>query len=612
MSDQNPFYEKSQVTYHIKDAVTNIVADTIQKNKQALVFVNSKRSAESVAKKLTTFLKKKRPTLGADHHFSALQPALQTISERAVQQTQTKQCLTLASCLKEGIAFHHAGLTSHQRSLIENEFRAGTIKVICCTPTLAIGMDLPAYRVIIRDVKRFSPTGIDFIPTLEYEQIAGRAGRPGKETEGEAIVVTTNPAQQEEVLERYINGSIEKIYSKLAVEPVFRTYLLSLIASGFVRTRKDCIDFFSQTFWSYQYRDKRRLTEIIDRMLMLLENFEFITQDRSNDDNKTSESTTSGFQSAATIGDDETRGTGPTITATPLGKRVSELYIDPLSANIIIHALKFRITNGNDLFEEHEQPALEIPINKAAEQSTPITVHQKRDFDPSAFSWIHLFCRLLEIRPLLRIRTSDMEFLDQALISHEEYLFYPIPSQFEFEYEDFMAATKTALFLEDWVSETDEETLLEKYNVRPGETRAKIDVLDWLLYASYELCVLLGYKPILKELTKLRERVKYGVREELLNLLRLKGVGRVRARMLFSHNIKSVRDLKRTSFDRLASIVGNGIARKLKEQLDQPVPNAPKSSQSSQKTKTSAPDTAFPSTQESKKETFNPGDLSHY
>ena len=61
----------------------------------------------------------------------------------------TKQCKRLALCIAKGIAFHHAGLHSKQRELIEDNFRAGLIKVICSTPTLAFGINMPAFRAVI-------------------------------------------------------------------------------------------------------------------------------------------------------------------------------------------------------------------------------------------------------------------------------------------------------------------------------------------------------------------------------------------------------------------------------------------------------------------------------
>ena len=103
-----------------------------------------------------------------------------------------------------------------QRNLIEDEFRNGNIKIICSTPTLAAGVDLPAFRTIIRDLKRFSYRGLIWIPVLEYLQMAGRAGRPEYEKFGEAIVIAKSQTEKEEIYENTLVIELKK--SNLSVE----------------------------------------------------------------------------------------------------------------------------------------------------------------------------------------------------------------------------------------------------------------------------------------------------------------------------------------------------------------------------------------------------------
>jgi helicase len=82
-----------------------------------------------------------------------------------------------------------------------------------------------------------------------------------------------------------------------------------------------------------------------------------------------------------------------------------------------------------------------------------------------------------------------------------------------------------------------------------------------------ELGLLLGHMDILKDIRKTRIRVKHGVREELLPLVRLKGIGRVRARMLFSANLKTLEDLRKVPQASLERIIGPRVAKQIKEQL---------------------------------------------
>ncbi|MFW5852780.1 MAG: helicase-related protein [Nanoarchaeota archaeon] len=515
----------------------NLALDTIDKRKQALVFVNTKRSAEKVAEDIAGKLQ------GV--------PEMEEFAERAenVLGSPTKQCLRLGKCLRKGIAFHHAGLHQKQKEMIEKGFRDGDIRIIACTPTLAAGLDLPAFRAIIRDLKRHGGVwGMTPIPVLEYHQMAGRAGRPGKDDYSEAITIAKSIDDVEDIKETYIDGKPESIYSKLAVEPVLRTYILSLIASGFVNTEKSVIEFFSRTFWAKQYKDMNKLSSIILKMIDLLEGYGFIFTKRREEISvgkvEKEEKEEDPFVSADNIEDEafkkeneafnkEDRKKENKIRATPLGKRVAELYLDPYTANHLITCLRDSSEMG------------EVPLE----------------------SYIHMISHTIEMRPLVRMRKKTEEYVSDFLMMYEDKLFEQEPSMYDEGFQEFYDSVNTTLFFRDWMEETDEEVLLEKYGVRPGETRYKLDSAEWLLYASVEFCKIMGLREIQRTLNKLIIRIKYGVKEELLPLLKFRNVGRVRARKLFDNGIKDIGDVKKASLTTLSQIVGSKIAQSLKEQM---------------------------------------------
>ncbi len=492
-----------KITQRSSHPAIDLALDTLESGKQALVFVDTKSSAEKTAEDIARAVRgvQNEELLGLSQKIYRALPS------------PTKQCKRLAISVKKGIAFHHAGLVAKQRELIEYGFRNGMVKIICATPTLAYGVDTPAFRVILKSLKRYSGKwGADWIPVLEYHQMAGRAGRPNfHDTHGEAIALAKSSIEHDEIHARYVMGEPEEVFSKLAVEPVLRTYVLSLIATDFARTKKQLIDFFSRTFWAHQYKDMLQLERVIDKVLHLLERWEFVELKQD-------------FVSAADMDEEP-------VVATLLGRRVAQLYIDPFTAQYLIKGLRKKYTHVFALFQ--------------------------------------LISHTLEMRPLLRVRAKEQEQVQATLLEHYEQLLEMEPSVYDPSYDEFLDSIKTAMFFHDWVDEQTEEQLLGTYNVRPGEIRAKIASADWLLYAAEELCPLLELHSSLTEIKKLRVRVKYGVREELLTLLRLKSVGRVRARKLYRNGLKTIADVKAVDEGQLAQIVGKVIASSIKEQLGQ-------------------------------------------
>jgi helicase len=413
-----------------------------------------------------------------------------------------------------GTAFHHAGLTNQQRSLIENAFKEGTIRIMAATPTLAAGINLPAWRVIIRDLKRYSRFGgMDYIPVLEIHQMAGRAGRPRWDNEGQAILMAKSESEARHLWEHYVKGEPEKIHSKLGIEPVLRMHVLALIASGTTPNKKSLLDFFSKTFYSHQYRDLSELDRILEKVISLLRDINFISSGDS-----------SPFRKASAQEEE--------LKPTKIGKRVSELYIDPLTAHHLIKSMKL-----------------------AEERST------------NSFGVMHMISQTVEMFPLLGIRKADMQRINELLADCEPFLMEKPPNPWDIEYDDYIRSIKTAWLFQEWADEAGEDAILDYFGVTPGELRVRLSNADWLLYSSHELALLLDLRNTLKEIRKTRLRIKYGIREELLPLVVLKVVGRARARILYSHGLKRLDDLRKVPLESLERVIGPKVAREIKNQL---------------------------------------------
>jgi helicase len=384
------------------------------------------------------------------------------------------------------------------------------------------GVNLPAYRVVIRDLKRFSAGyGSDYIPALDVMQMMGRAGRPKYDREGEAILIAKSEGEAEYVFDNYINGEPEKIQSKLGVEPVLRMHSLALIASGMAFSKQRLLDFFSKTFYAKQYGDMSQLNSKLDAVLEMLKDFGFVKSEKASvKDNP--------FRSALEMTKADDR-----LEATVIGRRVSELYLDPLTANYLIKNM-----------------------GKAGDFIDPFALFQ-------------MISRTTEMRPMLSIRKKDMKKVNELLVENEKTLVDKPPNPWDVDYEDYVRSVKTAWFFSEWTDELGEDKILENFGVAPGELHVRLSNADWLIYAAHELALLTGRKELLRHIKRARIRVKYGIREELLPLVILKGIGRARARMLFGSNLRSLADLRRVPLESLSKIIGQKIAKDIKDQLNE-------------------------------------------
>src|SRR2546422_681391 len=399
-------------------------------------------------------------------------------------------------CIDGGVAFHHAGLTNDQRSLVEKEFKKGRVKCIVATPTLSMGVDTPARRVVIRDLNRFDVNlGLTPIPVMEVKQMCGRAGRPRYDPYGEAILFAKDEDDIDELMEDYFLSEPEPIESKLGSEPALRMHILANIATGHVATEEELFAFFNRTFFAFTGDVHTIRGKILD-VLEFLAKEDFIHR------------------------------TDGSLRATFFGKRTSDLYIDPLSAVKMRDAL-----------------------------------HQARD---DRFFHLWTVCTTPDM-PKLYLRRGDYAWVEQKI--EEADLTFPVE-----DYDFFLAEVKTASLLDDWITERTEEEVTKKFGIGPGDIRRMTDQAEWLLYSMGELGRIFNKKKV-RALTRLTIQVQYGIKEELLELISLRGVGRVRGRALFQRGFKTLKDLQKANPSDLARIptIGPTLAMKIKEQVGVPV-----------------------------------------
>ena len=165
------------------------------------------------------------------------------------------------------------------------------------------------------------------------------------------------------------------------------------------------------------------------------------------------------------------------------------------------------------------------------------------------------------------MKTKELGALNDTVNRNREFILMDVPLMWDDNCREFLRSVKTALCLDAWINESSENQLMEIFGITPGELRRKLEIADWLIYCLIEVALLLKKRNFLPLLRKLRIKLNYGVKEELLKLVSLREIGRVRSRRLFESGIKDIRDLRKTSSERLVNILGPKIALKVRVQL---------------------------------------------
>ncbi len=216
---------------------------------------------------------------------------------------------------------------------------------------------------------------------------------------------------------------------------------------------------------------------------------------------------------------------GERYAATDFGKKTSMLYIDPLTA-----------TSFRDAVEN---------------------VSQDRKH---TLGFLHLISNCEEFFPKFSLRNKDYESASLMIENNSSELLEPIS-----EYD----CTRSLLALQAWITESSELSLSDSLGIESGDMHRMAEMANWLSYCLREISKHVERADLLEELDDLRRRIVYGIREELLDLVRVKGIGRVRARILYKHKIKNLDDLTKISVSELAKIdkIGPTIADNIKSEL---------------------------------------------
>ena len=215
---------------------------------------------------------------------------------------------------------------------------------------------------------------------------------------------------------------------------------------------------------------------------------------------------------------------------TEFGIRTSNLYIDPMSA--------LNLRNALDVLEKKKREEI------------------------STLGILHALCCCPDMNPLYLRKAESGIFNELYDKREDEFLIEPPSDVYEFEF--FLSEIKTASLINDWIEEISEDEITKKYSIGPGDIRGRVELGEWLMYSMKELGKLFQ-SPHLGFLENVLSRIRQGIKEELLDLVKVRDVGRVRARSLYKADLKDRETLAKAEVKKLIGI--RGIGKVLAEKI---------------------------------------------
>ncbi|MEM4789385.1 MAG: DEAD/DEAH box helicase [Ignisphaera sp.] len=484
----------TQTTIHVEDLTEYWILKAINEGFNVLEFKYSRKAVEELAYTYAPIVCRNLPKENKEE--------LNLLLKKLKEELHDFEYEKLHPLIQCGVSYHHAGLSYDARRFIERTFKDRLIKYLAATPTLAMGVNLPA-RVVIINTKYFSGGSTKRISVLEYKQLSGRAGRPQYDPYG-IVVVAKDVAKLSEA-KAYTDGIPEGIKSTLLEENALRRHVLSVIASGEASTFKNLVEFFSASFGATKI-SKDIVEEKIRRTTLLLEELVMIKSVKKGNIYNT------------------------VFSPTKLGLVTSWLYVDPITSFTIIDGLvnKDRVSELYYLSLIGMTPDFsDIHINK------------------NVYEWFEDYI-------------LDLEANDEVPPQNIQYYIHNSDV-------DWLRGCIIGLILRDWIEEVPERTIVERYGIELGDLTVIRDTAEWLLYAAHVVTKTVSLENHSKNLEILLERVRHGVKEDALELVNLRYIGRVRARILLQHGIKSIKDVVLHQ-NLIMNILGEGWGRKVIEE----------------------------------------------
>ena len=212
-------------------------------DKPALFFVFSRKMCEEYASKVSTDLLTSSETADVKHIVSF---HLHKHTELQKMESYHK----LFSLLQKGVAFHHSGMLPILKEIVEILFDKGFIKVLFATETFAVGINMPTKTVVFTSFRKFDgdSENMRVLRTSEYIQMAGRAGRRGKDDKGVVIYLPIREPEDPFVVSAMMTGKSASVQSQMKFDI---SHILATMNSG--------KSIQGDTYWMSQMEAEKRM-----------------------------------------------------------------------------------------------------------------------------------------------------------------------------------------------------------------------------------------------------------------------------------------------------------------------------------------------------------------
>lgn len=182
---------------------------------------------------------------------------------------------TIRKLLSRGVAYHHSGMLSILKEIVEIIFKEGLAKVLFCTETFAVGINCPTRTVVFTGIEKYSNEGKRLISPAEYKQISGRAGRRGLDTNGTVIILFREYFPDEGDIKSIVLGKVPEITSNFKWDYQF---FLKIIQSNVTNVdtffKKSLVNQENELALRGMILERDKLIKTIESLEILITSFE--------------------------------------------------------------------------------------------------------------------------------------------------------------------------------------------------------------------------------------------------------------------------------------------------------------------------------------------------